>query len=47
VEYDDEKCAEDAIRELNKLNMGGLEIAIQWSKQSGKYDAVNDSRPPR
>lgn len=47
IEYDDDRGAEDAIRELQKLNMGGLEIVIQWSRHSGKYDPASDTRPPR
>lgn len=47
VEYVDEKEAEDAIRELNHKNISGLEIAIEWSKKSSRYNPKDAHRPPR
>lgn len=38
VEFDDEFNAEDARDELNNENLGGLNINIEWSKRSGRYN---------
>lgn len=46
IVYDDDKSAEDAMAELNGLNMGGLRIGIEWSKRSGRYDPRDSRRPP-
>merc|ERR1712032_1060345 len=34
------------MEQLNGLNMGGLQIGIEWSKRSGKFDAAASRRPP-
>lgn len=47
VEFKDEKEAEDALHELKGKNMGGLEIAVEWSKKSSRYDPKDAPRPPR
>eukprot|EP00830_Metopus_es_P013295 TRINITY_DN320_c0_g3_i1.p1 TRINITY_DN320_c0_g3~~TRINITY_DN320_c0_g3_i1.p1 ORF type:complete len:291 (+),score=58.78 TRINITY_DN320_c0_g3_i1:11-883(+) len=47
VEYDDEKCAEEAIKELHDKDMGGLHIRVEWSKKSRKFDSKDSHRPPR
>ena len=38
VEFDDEYNAEDAREEQNNENLGGLNINIEWSKRSGRYN---------
>jgi hypothetical protein len=47
VEYEDEKDAEESMMELQGKNMGGLQITIEWSKKSGRFDANSSHRPPR
>jgi RNA recognition motif-containing protein len=46
VEFSDEKDAEEALQEMNNKSLGGLNIAIEWSKSSGRYDSKNSNRPP-
>ena len=38
AEFDNEKDAEEAMNHLQKKNMGGRELNIEWSKKSKKYD---------
>ena len=45
IVFDDDKSAEDAMEQLNGLDMGGLQIGIEWSKRSGKYDPRSSRRP--
>lgn len=46
IEFDSERDAEDAKEALQGKNMGGLEIAIEWSKRSGRFNAKESRRPP-
>jgi len=46
VEYDDDKDAEEAKENLHDKDLGGLNIAIEWSKHSGNYNAKDSHRPP-
>jgi RNA recognition motif-containing protein len=46
IEFESERDAEDAREELQGKNMGGLEIAIEWSKRSGRFSAKDSHRPP-
>ena len=32
---------------LQKKNMGGLELGIEWSKRSGKFSSKDSMRPPK
>lgn len=45
IEYDSEKAAEEAIAQLNGVNLKGLEIGIEWSKRSSRYDPRQSRRP--
>lgn len=47
IEYDSEKAAEEAMAQLNGVNMKGLEIGIEWSKRSNRFDPRESRRPPR
>jgi hypothetical protein len=57
VEFDDELDAEDAKKDLNGQDMGGLKINIgkqslinihlEWSKKSKNFDANSSTRPDR
>ena len=47
IEYNSEKDAEAAIQGLNGFNMKGLDIGIEWSKRSNRYDPRETRRPPR
>lgn len=47
VEYNSEKGAEDAMQALNDVNLKGLNIGIEWSKRSTRYDPRETRRPPR
>jgi len=38
-EYDSEKDAEEAFKNLLNFNIGGSNINIEWSKKSSKYDS--------
>jgi RNA recognition motif-containing protein len=38
VEYDKENDADNAYKNLQNKKIGGREINIEWSKQSGKFD---------
>lgn len=38
VSYTDVRDAEDAKSEMNRKNLGGLEITVEWSKKSGRFD---------
>jgi RNA recognition motif-containing protein len=38
AEFDNEKDAEQAMLKLQKKNMGGRELNIEWSKKSKKYE---------
>merc|ERR1719246_195741 len=46
IEFESERDAEDAEKALQSRNMGGLEIAIEWSKRSGRFSAKDSRRPP-
>ena len=46
VEFKDERDAEDALRDLQGKDLGGLKIAIEWSKKSGRFDPKSSTRPP-
>jgi arginine/serine-rich splicing factor 7 len=46
IEYDDDRDAEEAKENLHDVNMGGLNIAIEWSKRSGRFNAKDSHRPP-
>merc|ERR1712232_970736 len=46
IVFDDDKSAEDAMEQLNGLNMGGLHLGVEWSKRSGKFDPRQSRRPP-
>ena len=35
------------MNQLNRLNLKGLEIGIEWSKRSNRYDPRDSRRPPR
>jgi len=45
--YKDEKEAEDALHDLKGKNLCGLEIGVEWSKKSSRYDPKDAHRPPR
>lgn len=45
VEYDDESSAEKALKNLQGEEMGGLKIALEWSKRSRNYDPKDSLRP--
>ena len=45
IEYDSEKAAEEAMAQLNGVNLKGLEIGIEWSKRSSRYDPRQSRRP--
>lgn len=47
VEYNEEKDAEQALKELNGKPMSGLSIAIEWSKKSIRYDSAQSHRPQK
>jgi hypothetical protein len=58
VEFDDELDAEDAKKDLNGQDMGGLKINIgkqslsnvqflEWSKKSKNFDPNSSTRPAR
>jgi RNA recognition motif-containing protein len=53
IEFDDEFNAEDAKEELSGANLGGLQINIEWSKRSGRFNpreakkSSGRSRSPR
>ena len=47
VEYDEEKDAQDAMSHSQNKNLGGLDINIEWSKKSGKFDESKSRRPPK
>ena len=38
AEFENEKDAEEAMEKLQKKNMGGRELNIEWSKKSKKYE---------
>ena len=38
AEFDNDKDAEQAMQKLQKKNMGGRELNIEWSKKSKKYE---------
>ena len=38
IEFNGENDAEDAKKELNGKNFGGLKVNIEWSKRSGRFD---------
>ena len=38
IEFNNERDGEDAKKELNGKNFGGLRINIEWSKRSGRFD---------
>ena len=44
AEFENEKDAELAMQKLQKKNMGGRELNIEWSKKSKKYEG-NHRRP--
>jgi RNA recognition motif-containing protein len=46
VDYDDDKSAEDAIKNLNGKDMGGLKIAVEWSKKSRNFDERQAANRP-
>lgn len=46
IEYDDDRDAEEAKENLHDMNMGGLNIAIEWSKRSGRFNPKDSHRPP-
>ena len=48
VEFDEEKQAEEAMENLKGVNIGGLNLSVEWSKRSGRYDGKDkDDRPAR
>ncbi len=47
VEYEEIRDAEEAMAHSQNKNMGGLEINIEWSKKSGKFDESKSRRPPK
>jgi len=44
IEYDEERDAEDAVRAIQNKSIGGRELNIEWSKNSGRYDASRSSK---
>ena len=46
AEFDSEKDAEEACKNLMSKNIGGSNINIEWSKKSRKFDP-SKSRPKR
>lgn len=46
AEFDAERDAEEAIKNLMGMNLAGSNINIEWSKKSRKYDS-SKSRPKR
>merc|ERR1712166_432431 len=47
IEYESDRDGEEALEKLNGQDMGGLSIAIEWSKRSGRFDAKESHRPER
>merc|ERR1712166_215634 len=47
IEYESDRDGEEALEKLNGQDMGGLNIAIEWSKRSGRFDAKESHRPER
>lgn len=47
IEFDDEFNGEDAREELNGSNLGGLQINIEWSKRSGRYNPGESKKTRR
>ena len=46
AEFDSEKDADEAYKNLMNYNLSGSNINIEWSKKSGKYDG-SKSKPRR
>jgi len=44
IEYDEERDAEDALKSLQNKSIGGREINIEWSKNSGRFDPAKSKR---
>lgn len=44
MSFQDVRDAEDAKQELNRKNLGGLELTVEWSKKSGRA-GENEERP--
>ena len=44
IEYDEERDAEDAIRAIQNKSIGGRDLNIEWSKNSGRFDPSNSKR---
>jgi arginine/serine-rich splicing factor 7 len=47
IEYESERDAEQAIKELINKDLGGLPINLEWSKKSGRYNQSESKRPQR
>ena len=44
IEYEEERDAEEAIRSIHNKSIGGRELNIEWSKNSGRFDPSNSKR---
>lgn len=47
VQYDSERCAEEAKQSLQNTNFSGLRLNIEWSKNSGRFNENNKSKNDR
>jgi len=47
VDYDEEKSAEDALENMNGVNMGGLSLGVKWSKRSKRYEGNDREERPK
>ena len=47
VEFENETEAEEAKSKLQRTNIAGSEINIEWSKKSGKANSQEGNRPRR
>ena len=44
IVYDEERNAEEAIRSIQNKSIGGRELNIEWSKNSGRFESSNSKR---
>jgi len=47
ITYEDERDAEEAIKECNGKEVSGIRITVDWSKDSGRYSGPSRDRNDR
>jgi RNA recognition motif-containing protein len=47
VQFESERCAEEAKQSLQNTNFSGLRLNIEWSKNSGRFNENTRSKNDR